>query len=272
MSVTISVIVPVYNASRTIIRCIDSILNNLKDTPYSWELILINDGSTDNSLKIIHEYIDNSDIEEYVHILTQTNQGTAAAKNVGIQISKGEFIAFNDSDDEWLPGKIKLQMEYLYNHPDVAMVGGMYGKDKVHRMRKIDAQHCITINKQIFKNYFATQTVTLRRYILNKTGLFNPHMRYAEEGFFFNNMTYHYKCVLLNVRMATNICLKERWGEAGLSGNLWEMEKGELYNLKCAYQFHYVGWHLFLLAYGFSIAKFIRRLTIKYFRCLLRNR
>lgn len=272
MSVTIAVIVPVYNASRTIVRCIDSIVNNFKDTPYSWDLVLVNDGSTDDSMQIMQEYVLCSAYRKYIRIIDQPNQGAAVARNTGLQSSTGDFIAFNDADDEWVTGKIKFQMEYLFTHPEVGMVAGIYGNDEIGRLKRMGEENHITIKDQVFKNYFAPPTVIFRRSVLKKSGLFNSRMRYAEEGFFFNNMTYHYKCVLLNVRMATNICLKERWGEAGLSGNLWEMEKGELYNLKCAYQFHYVGWHLFLLAYGFSIAKFIRRLTIKYFRCLLRNR
>lgn len=268
MQITLSVIVPVYNAANTIIQCIDSIIANLKNISFSWELLLINDGSTDFSLRIMQEYVSYSAYQEYIRIIDQPNLGVAVARNTGIQNSKGVFIAFNDADDEWLSGKIKLQMEYLFTHPEVGLVAGIYGNDEIDCIKKMGKENHITIRNQVFKNYFAPPTVIFRRTVLQKAKLFDSRMRYAEEGFFFNNIVYHYRCILLKQRVVKCINSKERWGESGLSGNLWEMEKGELYNLKCAYRFHYISLNIFIIAYCFSIAKFTRRLIIKGFRYL----
>lgn len=90
----VSIIVPVYNVEKYVRRCIDSILQQ-KDV--NFELILIDDGSTDKSGEICEQYIK----DKRVNVIHQTNQGVAAARNVGIEASKGEYLWFIDSDD-WI--------------------------------------------------------------------------------------------------------------------------------------------------------------------------
>ena len=89
----VSIIVPVYNSEKTIERCIDSII---KQTYQNWELILINDGSQDSSLKICNNY---SNYDSRVKVYSQKNKGVSEARNMGICHSNGEFICFVDSDD-----------------------------------------------------------------------------------------------------------------------------------------------------------------------------
>ena len=89
----ISVIVPVYNVEQYLRICLDSIL---AQTFQDFEIICINDGSTDNSLKILEEY---KQLDDRLVILTQTQSGAAIARNNGIKQAKGEYIQFLDSDD-----------------------------------------------------------------------------------------------------------------------------------------------------------------------------
>ena len=90
---TISIIVPIYNREKTISRCLDSILNQ---TFADFELLLIDDGSTDNSLNICKSY---KSIDSRIKIFTQPNSGPSAARNLGLLHSKGKYIMFCDSDD-----------------------------------------------------------------------------------------------------------------------------------------------------------------------------
>lgn len=90
---TISVIVPVYNVQKYLDECIKSILNQ---TFTDFELILVNDGSTDNSGSICDEY---EKSEERVKVIHQENSGVSCARNKGIEISRGQYITFIDSDD-----------------------------------------------------------------------------------------------------------------------------------------------------------------------------
>lgn len=89
----ISIVIPIYNAAQYLEQCIKSILNQSNT---NFELILINDGSTDNSLKICEEY---AKIDQRIRIFTQTNQGVSAARNLGLKYSNGEWITFIDADD-----------------------------------------------------------------------------------------------------------------------------------------------------------------------------
>jgi len=89
----ISVIVPVYNAERYISRCVDSIL---KQTYSDWELLLVDDGSKDNSLAILNDY---GKKDSRIRTFHQENAGAGAARNVGLENAIGDYIVFIDSDD-----------------------------------------------------------------------------------------------------------------------------------------------------------------------------
>lgn len=255
----ISTIIPCYNSQETILESVDSVVRECVNTSYSWELIIVDDGSVDNSMKIVEQYINESSYKSNIILIKQENGGAAVARNEGILVSRGKFIAFNDSDDRWLPGRLKIQIEYLRNNPNVMLVGGIYGTDNMSKIKRLKQVTEITINDQILKNYFAPPTVLLRKSILDKAGLFNSQMRYAEEGFFFNNIVYYGKSVLINNCFSEPITSKKRWGDNGLSGNIIKMEQGELFNIKSAYNLGYISWKMYVFSLCFSILKFFRR-------------
>ncbi len=105
MNELISIIIPVYNVERYLEKCLNSVL---EQTYQNIEIILVNDGSTDNSLKICEGY---SEKDKRVHIVQQRNAGLSAARNVGIKNAKGKYFMFIDSDD-WID---KNMVKSLYN-------------------------------------------------------------------------------------------------------------------------------------------------------------
>ncbi len=110
----ISVVLPTYNREKTILSSIESVLSqSFKDI----ELIVVDDGSTDRTRELV-ESIDDSRIE-YVY---QNNAGACVARNTGIKLSKGDYIAFQDSDDFWYPEKLAKQIEAFHNQQNVAIV------------------------------------------------------------------------------------------------------------------------------------------------------
>jgi teichuronic acid biosynthesis glycosyltransferase TuaG len=111
----VSVIIPVYNCERFVADAIESVLFQ---TYKHFEIIVINDGSTDDSLTIIQKY--NNRIE----IISQKNSGVSAARNAGIMKAKGEYIAFLDADDTWYPDKLEKQIEIFKKYNDVVFVSG----------------------------------------------------------------------------------------------------------------------------------------------------
>ncbi|OGB33428.1 MAG: hypothetical protein A3F78_22320 [Burkholderiales bacterium RIFCSPLOWO2_12_FULL_61_40] len=111
----VSVVMPAYNARPFIEESIASVLS--QDYP-SIELIVVDDGSSDGTTEAVARWGDR------VKVIRQTNAGPAAARNRGIAQAQGEFLAFLDADDVWLPGKISLQVQYLQDHPEVGVVFG----------------------------------------------------------------------------------------------------------------------------------------------------
>ena len=101
----VSIIIPNYNYAKYLRKCIDSVLNQ---TYANIELIIVDDGSTDNSREVIESYVDHRIIKIY-----QENQGVSVARNNGIQIANGSYLAFLDSDDYWSPNKIEENLLLL---------------------------------------------------------------------------------------------------------------------------------------------------------------
>lgn len=129
----ISVIVPIYNIEKHLPRCIDSILNQ---TYKNWEAIFVNDGSTDNSLKILEKY---KKRDERIKIIDKKNAGSGAARNDGIENSRGKYIAFLDSDDWYEKNFLeKLYNNLIENNSDVAMCNPKMVYDDANKNKKIN--------------------------------------------------------------------------------------------------------------------------------------
>ena len=100
----VSVVVPVYNRENLVGKTLNSIL---RQTYPQVETIVVNDGSTDGSLEVLRSYKQN--YPEQIVVINQKNMGQALARNNGIKKANGEFIAFLDSDDTWVPEKLEIQ-------------------------------------------------------------------------------------------------------------------------------------------------------------------
>ena len=96
-----SVIVPVYNAAKTLPRCVESVF---AQTEQDWELWLINDGSSDGSLALCREY---EAADPRIHVIDKPNGGVGSARNAGLDAAAGEYVAFLDSDDAYEPNFLK---------------------------------------------------------------------------------------------------------------------------------------------------------------------
>lgn len=136
----VSIIVPVYNVEKYLKRCLDSLVNQtLKDI----EIICINDGSTDGSLAILNEYVRNDD---RIVVINQENSGQSVARNRGIDVAKGEYLGFVDSDD-WVSEDYfeKLHNSAIQNNAEIA-VGGII------RLHKFNRRKFLTFAKETVTN------------------------------------------------------------------------------------------------------------------------
>lgn len=113
----VSVIIPVYNAEKYIK---DAIISILEQTYKAFEIIIVDDFSSDNSVKIISDFKD-------VHLIQSSkNRGAGYSRNCGINSSKGEIIAFLDADDHWVPEMLEFQIDSLLKNKDIDGVYGMF--------------------------------------------------------------------------------------------------------------------------------------------------
>ena len=173
----ISVVIPAFNAGRFISRTIDSVL---AQTYRDFELIVVDDGSQDNTAEIVQRY------GPRVRYLYQENAGDGPARNAGIQAARGEWIAFLDHDDEWLPEKLERQMDLLDRNPDLRWCGGNYHKSYLDRQAPAGHPDLLQQNlagRDHFENFFTavarqgctliTTTMIVHRSVFEQVGVFD---------------------------------------------------------------------------------------------------
>lgn len=116
-----SVIIPTYNRAHTIERAISSVFaQNFDD----YELIIVDDGSTDRTQEVLTFFAKNKPNNVFVKLLRTENKGVSAARNHGVNYASGTWLSFLDSDDEWLPHKLQAQHDFIQNNPEYKLVHG----------------------------------------------------------------------------------------------------------------------------------------------------
>ena len=122
----ISIIVCSYNRAKYLNRCIDSVIN--QSFP-DWELVIVDDGSQDNTFEIVNSYINNF---QKIRYLKHQNKKQCYAKNAGIQASFGKYITFLDSDDAYQPNHLKSRLDYMKNNPEIDLIeGGFFSEEEI---------------------------------------------------------------------------------------------------------------------------------------------
>ncbi|MCD6162696.1 MAG: glycosyltransferase family 2 protein [candidate division Zixibacteria bacterium] len=190
----VSVIIPVYNSTGFIDEALQSVFaQTFKD----YEIIIINDGSTDNTKQVIEKYSDK------IRYFYQENRGPAAARNNGIKKAKGEYIAFIDSDDIWHPEKLKMQVSILDSNQNIGMVftenslfdeNGVYESSLGKRKRLMHGN----LAENIFLySYVATPTVMIRREVFDNIGLFEESIKMAEDDNMWIRIASNYRVELI---------------------------------------------------------------------------
>ncbi|MDR0234807.1 glycosyltransferase family A protein [Acinetobacter sp.] len=257
-SLLISVIIPMFNASKTIVRALDSIKNQTLECGF--EVLVVNDGSKDNSKEIVEKYI--SENKEFkVILIDKPNGGVSTARNAGLSASRGDLIAFLDSDDEWFSDKLDKQKKILDMNPEIDLLGCAF--DGLH-FDNLSEGHLmeIEVDHLIFKNYFQPSTVIMKRTIFEKIGYFDEKQKYAEEGNYFIRIADKFNCFFCNMKVINYGDGKSGFGASGLSANLKEMHRGFIKNLKFAYSNDLINLGQYVLARIVEQLKYMRRIVI----------
>lgn len=190
----VSVIIPTYNRAHLIGRAIQSVLNQ---SYRDFEIIVVDDGSSDNIGEVVKSFND----ERIRYIRHKENKGAAAARNTGIEAARGEFIAFQDSDDEWLPEKLEKQMKVFKNAPEE--VGVVYtdmmritgNKKKYFHSPKIMPEDKIIYERALDYGVMniGIQTTLIKKECFDKAGIFDEKFpRFIDLEFFIRLSKYYY--------------------------------------------------------------------------------
>jgi glycosyltransferase involved in cell wall biosynthesis len=204
MEPKISVVMAVYNAAAFLSEAVESVL---AQTCSDFEFLIVNDGSSDNSGKILAGFSD-----PRIRILDQENCGLVASLNRGIEAATGQFIARMDADDRCAPDRFKLQIEYLEKHPEIALLGGAIatmdheGNPLAPRVMfpQTHEQIWAAIGRRPW--VFCHPAVMYRKEAALAVGLYNRDFAHAEDTEFFARLMTKYKAanlpeVLLHYRL-----------------------------------------------------------------------
>jgi glycosyltransferase involved in cell wall biosynthesis len=175
--VRVSVIIPAYNCDRYIIRAVESVINQ---TYQDWEIIIVDDGSTDNIRQVLDPYYD---LIQYIY---QENQGAAIARNRACELAKGEFLAFLDGDDFFLPEKLAKQIACFDADPSLDMVQNGWlivdenGKD-IYPVMPWEEAPKLDLKTLVLYKSVRPSAMMLRREWWERLGGFDPHFPPTED-------------------------------------------------------------------------------------------
>lgn len=187
-----SVVIPVYNGCKFVARAIQSVLAQTRPAD---EIIVIDDGSTDNTVDIVHTF------GSKVRLITQSNSGVSVARNTGIAAATSDWIAFLDADDEWLPDKLHCQEQFLKQHRQVEWAYTNFKPSVAHRPAVHPDLPDNERRLQVFDDYLNaycsgfyawTGTVIIHRSVFDTVGFFEPGMKRAQDNDLWFRIAYQF--------------------------------------------------------------------------------
>jgi glycosyltransferase involved in cell wall biosynthesis len=191
----VSVVIPTHNRAQFLKAAIASVLNQ---TYQDFEIVVVDDASSDDTQKVVSLCRD----ERIKYIRHEVNKGDAGSRNTGIVHSHGDYVAFLDDDDEWLPEKLKMQVDLLESSP--AQVGGIYtGSLSLDtRSGKILNVNIPPRKRHLFEdifvnNFIATSCILLRRECIERVGLFDERIPFCSDYDMWIRIAeqFHFDCV-----------------------------------------------------------------------------
>lgn len=218
----VSAVIPAYNASLFLPEAIESVLSQ---TFTNFELLVVDDGSTDNTASIVKQY---SQKDSRVKLFSQTNQGVSFSRNLGVELAQSKYVAFLDADDRWLPDKLAAHVEYLENNPQVGISfsrvkfigsdGQFTGQISTGRLTNIQPEHLLYENPTT-----TTSNWVVRREVFQEFGGFDQQMSYSEDLDFLLRVRLSQKW---QVEGIDQVLICYRTNSKGLSSELSRMDEG----------------------------------------------
>ncbi len=205
MECLVSIVMPVYNAAPFLKEAVDSLLaQSFRD----FELIAVDDASTDASLEILFSYDDS----RMVVLRNVTNLGNYPSRNKGMSVAKGKYICVMDADDIAMPDRLEVQFRFMESHPDVLACGSSYRFIGEERVRTTVVDYESIQKALLINNCFLHPSVCFRVAVLEKTGMYDENYVYASD--------YDFLCRMALVGTVVNlpdILMSYRWHPAQIT-------------------------------------------------------
>ncbi len=222
----ISAVIPTYNYGRFVGDAVRSVL---EQTYANREVIVVDDGSTDDTRARLAPYLDR------IRYVYQENQGLSAARNTGIRTATGDWIALLDSDDLWHSRKLELQVRYLRAHPEVGLLGSDHVYDLAGGWPQVpdDGEATagdITLDELVMSTRFSPSSALIRKDCFEQVGLFDTNLRSAED----RDMWVRLACRVPVRKLRLPLCCYRLHG-ASMSTAAARMEENELKVLRKAF-------------------------------------
>lgn len=256
----VTAVIPCYRCAGTIDRAVASVA---AQSHLPFELILVDDASGDGTLERLHALAAKHPPGWIKVLALPENRGAADARNTGWSAATQPYVAFLDSDDAWHSRKIELQHGYMASHPEVALCAHRH--EILHSagvpqtdIGDFSVEVISKISLLMSNNFFAPTMMMLKRDLPFR---FLPGRRHVDDHLLWLQIV----CaglpfVRLSARLAYTF--KKPFGEGGLSGQLWQMEKSELENYWILRRDGCIGLPAALVLSSFSLAKFLRRVVL----------
>lgn len=237
----ISVVIPTYNRTDFLPKDMQSVLNQ---TYRDWEMIIVDDGSIDKTEEVVKGYKE-SRIRYITH---KYNLGLSAARNTGIKNSRGKYIAFLDSDDEWFPEKISCQMNIFQKEDSkcgVVCTGGYKIKgNQIMSKKSVPINLDSFYEKFLFENITWTSNVLVKKECFKKAGLFDENLESCEDWDMWIRIAKYYKFIFLETTLVKYVIHSDQLSENLLAKinarkKILFKYKYELKNRKFVYSHHY---------------------------------
>lgn len=260
-----SVIIPAFNCENTIVKVLDSVKNQTRFDLID-EIIVINDGSTDRTKKVILDYIQNNP-QVCIQYREQKNKGVSYTRNRGIKEAESEWIALLDADDLWLPNKIERQAGCIKENSDICFLGAQYPLRFLTRSKK--GLYKVSPQELCIRNCPQTPSIVFKKDVAVELGLFDEQRSYGEDIQFYQKFMMKDSYYILVEQLIEAGFAKKFYAQSGLSSNLKEMHKGRNDNTCELYQMGLISKPYLILMLCFNQLKYVRHKTqqkINYWR------
>lgn len=260
MKQTVSVVIPCFNSQDTIARAISSVLDQ---TVQVLEIILIDDCSSDQTTNVVNRIINENLTSVKISLLrSPVNMGPGYARNLGLEKAEGAFVAFLDADDVWHPEKTQIQLDFFKNNQHISLSahGSTMWEGGFQQVPNVYKKTEIRIISLLLRNTVGTRTVMMRS---------NVNVRFMNREFS-EDYLFWLTCLQARYRLGyiyldLACTFRPEFSVGGYSGDLLKQEVREL---KTYFEFAKFKNYYYLILpflYVYSLAKFLRRLAVRYF-------